>query len=438
MGKNIVVVGAQWGDEGKGKVVDMLARQAHIVARFQGGHNAGHTLSIDGERTVLHLIPSGILRQSTRCMIGNGVALSPDALLQEMTALQERGVAVTERLTISASCALILDYHIALDHAREAARGKHAIGTTGRGIGPAYEDKAARRGLRFGDLLEPRHFAEKLREVMQYHNFTLERYYNTAPLDYQKTLDKSLQAAPTLAPMAADVAALLAKARQVGQNILFEGAQGALLDLDHGSYPFVTSSTTTAAGAATGTGFGPRHLDYVLGIAKAYTTRVGAGPFPTELYNATDKKDAAGEHMARRGHEFGATTGRPRRCGWLDMVALKHAIAINSVSGLCITKLDVLDGLKTVKIAVAYQLDGATVDTPPPAANTFASCEPVYESFPGWPQTTAGAKCMDDLPKNAVAYLRAIEELAQTPIHIISTGAERDDNIVIRHPFGSD
>ena len=438
MAKNVVIVGAQWGDEGKGKIVDLLTQQAQTVARFQGGHNAGHTLVIRGEKTVLHLIPSGVLRPDVRCMLGNGVVVSPDALLREIEDLKKRGIDVARRLFISPFCPLILDYHIALDQAREAARGKSAIGTTGRGIGPAYEDKIARRGLRLCDLASPQRFAEKLREVMDYHNFTLTRHYNADPVDYQQTLDKSLQAAPALMPMVVDVAYLLAKARQAGENILFEGAQGALLDIDHGSYPFVTSSNTTAAAAAIGAGFGPRHIDYVLGVAKAYTTRVGAGPFPAELYNATDKNDAVGKHLADHGREFGATTGRPRRCGWLDIVALKRAIEINSLSALCVTKLDVLDGLETIKIAVAYKLNGKTIDTPPPDSEAFAACEPVYESFPGWPQSSKGAKTMACLPPNAIKYLHAIAELTATPIHNISTGAERDDNIVARHPFGSD
>jgi len=436
MGKNVVIVGTQWGDEGKGKVVDLLTKQAQSVVRFQGGHNAGHTLVIDGEKTVLHLIPSGILREGVSCLIGNGVVLSPDALLKEMAELDERGIPAQERLRLSESCALILDYHIALDQAREIARGKKAIGTTGRGIGPAYEDKISRRGLRLGDLLYPERFTEKLREVMEYHNFALEHYFKADTVDYQMVLDKSLKSAETLAPMAADVTGLLAKSRAAGENILFEGAQGTLLDIDQGTYPFVTSSNTTAGGASTGTGVGPCYIDYVLGITKAYTTRVGAGPFPTELYDAVDLNDPDGKHLADKGHEFGATTGRARRCGWLDMVALKRSNEVNSITGMCITKLDVLDGLETIKVATAYKYQGDTVDAPPIGAEAFEACEPVYEEFPGWSESTEGAKSMDDLPKNAQDYLKVVEELAGTPIHIVSTGADRSDNIIIEQPFG--
>lgn len=436
MGKNVVIVGTQWGDEGKGKIVDLLTEQAQSVVRFQGGHNAGHTLVIDGEKTVLHLIPSGILREGVACLIGNGVVLSPDALLKEMDELNERGIPAQERLRLSESCALILDYHIALDQAREIARGKKAIGTTGRGIGPAYEDKISRRGLRMGDLLYPERFTEKLREVMDYHNFILANYFKADTVDYQRVLDKSLKQSEILAPMAADVTGLLAKSRAAGENILFEGAQGTLLDIDQGTYPFVTSSNTTAGGASTGTGVGPKYIDYVLGITKAYTTRVGAGPFPSELYDAVELTDPDGKHMADKGHEFGATTGRARRCGWLDMVALRRANEINSITGMCITKLDVMDGMETVKIATSYKYNGTTVDAPPIGAEAFEGCEPVYEEFPGWSESTAGAKSMDELPKNARNYLKAVEELAGTPIHIVSTGADRNDNIIIEQPFG--
>jgi len=436
MGKNVVVIGTQWGDEGKGKIVDLLTEQAQSVVRFQGGHNAGHTLVIDGKKTVLHLIPSGILRDGVSCLIGNGVVLSPDALLKEMAELEGADVPVTERLQISESCALILDYHIALDQAREIARGKKAIGTTGRGIGPAYEDKVSRRGLRVGDLLYPQRFTEKLREVMEYHNFALEHYFKTEAVDYQMVLDKSLAAAETIAPMAADVTGLLAKSRCNEENILFEGAQGALLDIDQGTYPFVTSSNTTAGGACTGTGVGPGYIDYVLGITKAYTTRVGAGPFPTELYDAVDLNDPNGKHLADKGHEFGATTGRARRCGWLDMVALKRANEVNSVTGMCITKLDVMDGLETIKVATAYKYNGETIDAPPIGAEAFAACDAVYEEFPGWSENTAGAKSLQELPANARAYLKAVEDLSGTPIHIVSTGADRNDNIIIEQPFG--
>ncbi|TNF97823.1 MAG: adenylosuccinate synthase [Gammaproteobacteria bacterium] len=435
MGKNVVIVGTQWGDEGKGKVVDLLTDQAQAVVRFQGGHNAGHTLVIDGEKTVLHLIPSGILREGVTCLIGNGVVLSPDALLKEMSELEGRNVPVRDRLRISESCALILDYHIALDCAREKARGKKAIGTTGRGIGPAYEDKISRRGLRMGDLLYPERFAEKLREVMEYHNFALEHYFKTDTVDYQAVLDKALAVAEELAPMAADVTGMLAKARVNGDNILFEGAQGTLLDIDQGTYPFVTSSNTTAGGAATGTGVGPGYIDYVLGITKAYTTRVGAGPFPTELYDGDQLQDETGKYLAEKGHEFGATTGRARRTGWLDMVALKRAIEINSVTGLCITKLDVLDGLETIKIATSYLYKGDEIDAPPIGAEGFEACEPVYREFPGWSESTVGAKSMNDLPANAQAYLKSVEALSGVPIHIISTGADRNDNIIVQHPY---
>ncbi len=437
MGKSVIIIGTQWGDEGKGKVVDLLTKQAQTVVRFQGGHNAGHTLVLDDQKHILHLIPSGILREGVSCMLGNGVVLSPDALLKEMADLNKCGIPVRERLHVSESCTLILDYHIALDRAREAARGKRAIGTTGRGIGPAYEDKISRRGLRLGDLLHPDRFAEKLLEVMDYHNFVLEHYFKADKVDYQMVLYKSLSAAETLRPMVTDVTSLLASLRQKGDNLLFEGAQGTLLDIDLGTYPFVTSSNTTAGAAATGTGVGPQYIDYVLGITKAYTTRVGAGPFPTELYDAVSLDDPDGRHLASKGHEFGTTTGRARRCGWLDMVALRRCNEINSVTGMCITKLDVLDGLQKIKIATAYKYHGEIIDTPPASAETLDTCEAVYEEFPGWSGSTAGIKAIDDLPKNAQGYLKAIEELAGTPVHMISTGADRNDNIIIEQPFGS-
>jgi adenylosuccinate synthase len=356
MGKNVVVIGTQWGDEGKGKVVDLLTDQAAAVVRFQGGHNAGHTLVIDGTQTVLHLIPSGILRDNVQCLIGNGVVLSPAALLEELAMLEASGIPARERLRISESCPLILPYHIALDRAREAARGKQAIGTTGRGIGPAYEDKVSRRGLRLGELLDPDHFTVRLREVMDYHNHALQHYFKTDPVDYQQVLDEALAQSEHIAPLVADIPGILHAMRKRGESIMFEGAQGALLDIDHGTYPYVTSSTTTAGGAASGSGVGPRDLDYVLGIVKAYTTRVGAGPFPTELF------DADGRHLGEKGHEFGATTGRQRRCGWLDSVALRRSLAINSVTGMCITKLDVLDGLEKLKICTTYRLNGESSD----------------------------------------------------------------------------
>ena len=429
MSKNVVVLGTQWGDEGKGKIVDLLTDRADAVVRFQGGHNAGHTLVIDGEKTILHLIPSGILREHVQCFIGNGVVLSPEALLKEMAGLEARGVPVRERLKISAACPLILPYHVALDQAREAKRGFEKIGTTGRGIGPAYEDKVARRGLRLGDLQDEQRFARKLREVMEYHNFALRQYYQVEPLDYATVLEDTLAMAPQLLPMMADVSALLHARRRTGARIMFEGAQGSLLDIDHGTYPFVTSSNTTAGGTATGSGFGPLYLDYVLGITKAYTTRVGSGPFPTELFDDT------GKHLAARGHEFGATTGRPRRCGWFDAVALRTAVNINSVSGICLTKLDVLDGLETIRICVAYTCKEGKPVPNPIDAEDYANLAPVYEEVPGWSESTLGAKTLDELPANARAYIGKLEELVGAPIDIISTGPDRLETIVLRHPF---
>ena len=429
MGKNVVVIGTQWGDEGKGKVVDLLTDRAAAVVRFQGGHNAGHTLVIEGETTVLHLIPSGILRENVMCLIGNGVVLSPAALFEELNMLEKAGVPARERLKISESCPLILPYHIALDQARELARGKKAIGTTGRGIGPAYEDKVSRRGLRLGELMDPAHFSERLREVMEYHNFALEHYFKAAPVDYQQVLDETLAQGEQIAPMVTDVPGELHRLRKQGSSIMFEGAQGALLDIDHGTYPYVTSSTTTSGGAASGSGVGPRHIDYVLGIVKAYTTRVGAGPFPTELF------DDDGKHLGEKGHEFSATTGRKRRCGWLDAVSLKRSLDINSVSGICITKLDVLDGLETLRIAVNYKLNGEILDTPPGGADLIEQCEPEYIDMPGWSESTVGTKSYDDLPAAAKAYLDKVESVCETPIAIISTGPDRAETIIIKHPF---
>ena len=429
MGKNVVVIGTQWGDEGKGKVVDLLTDKAQAVVRFQGGHNAGHTLVIDGKQTILHLIPSGILRASTKCLIGNGVVLSPSALLEEVEMLEQNGVPVMDRLGISESCPVILPYHVALDHAREAARGKQAIGTTGRGIGPCYEDKVARRGIRFGEMLDEGRFPDRLREVIEYHNFSLQHYFKAEPVDYQEVLDEALAQAARMRPLVEDVTGTLHRLRREGKNVMFEGAQGALLDIDHGTYPFVTSSNTTAGGACTGTGVGPKEIDYVLGIVKAYTTRVGAGPFPTELF------DDAGDHLGTRGHEFGATTGRQRRCGWLDTVALRRSLEINSVTGMCITKLDVLDGMDTIKVCVGYRLDGEEVDVPPVGAEGFEKCEPVLVELPGWSEPTVGARSLDDLPKNARDYLRKVEELCEAPIDIVSTGPDRSETIVLRHPF---
>ena len=429
MGKNVVVIGTQWGDEGKGKVVDLLTDKADAVVRFQGGHNAGHTLVIQGRKTVLHLIPCGILRDEVRCLIGNGVVLSPGALLEEIAMLETGGVEARGRMGISESCPVILPYHIALDQAREAARGKKAIGTTGRGIGPCYEDKVSRRGIRLGEMLDEGHFSERLREVMEYHNFALAHYFKFETVDYAAVLDEALAQAEQIRPMIDDVPGTLNMLRRQGRSVMFEGAQGALLDIDHGTYPYVTSSNTTAGGASTGTGVGPRDIDYVLGIVKAYTTRVGAGPFPTELF------DEDGDHLGEKGHEFGATTGRKRRCGWLDTVALRRSLQINSVTGMCVTKLDVLDGLDTVKICVAYKLDGREVDTPPVGADRFEQCEPVFIELPGWKESTVGIKTRDGLPQSARDYLRKVEELCETPIDIISTGPDRDETIVMRHPF---
>ena len=429
MSKNVVVLGTQWGDEGKGKIVDLLTDQAGAVVRFQGGHNAGHTLVIEGEKTILHLIPSGILRENVACLIGNGVVLSPEAALKEIGELEAKGVPVRDRLKISPACPLILPYHVALDQARESKRGNEKIGTTGRGIGPAYEDKAGRRGLRLGDLQDEQRFTRKLRDVMEYHNFFLEKYYQVEPLNVDKVLTESLEMGRELLPMMDDVTSLLHAYRKAGTNIMFEGAQGSLLDIDHGTYPFVTSSNTTAGGTATGSGFGPLYLDYVLGITKAYTTRVGSGPFPTELFDAT------GEYLAKRGHEFGATTGRPRRCGWFDAVALRTAVNINSISGLCLTKLDVLDGLETISICVGYtSKDGNPVPNPMDS-DDYEGLVPVYEEVPGWSESTLGAKTLDELPEAARSYIRKIEQVVGAPIDIISTGPDRVETIVLRHPF---
>ena len=431
MGRNVVILGSQWGDEGKGKIVDLLTDKTSLVARFQGGHNAGHTLVIDGKKTALHLVPSGILREHVTCVIGNGVVVAPDALLKEIGMLEERGVEVRDRLRVSGSCPLILPYHIALDNAREAQRGNAKIGTTGRGIGPAYEDKVARRGLRIGDMANMERFAEKLKEVIEYHNFSLTQYYKAEAVDFDQTLALATQWAEALLPMKADVTKILHDAREAGENILFEGAQGSLLDIDHGTYPFVTSSNTTAGGTATGTGFGPLYLDYVLGITKAYTTRVGSGPFPTEL------RCEIGQYLGEKGHEFGTTTGRERRCGWFDAVALRQAVRINSISGICLTKLDVLDGLDEIKICVGYQkADGADAGMPM-HADDFETITPVYESMPGWTDVTVGAQRIEDLPEAARAYILRIEELTGAPIDVVSTGPDRVETIVLRHAFDS-
>ncbi len=430
MGKNVVVLGTQWGDGGKGKIVDLLTDQAAAVVRFQGGHNAGHTLVIDGEKTVLHLIPSGILREGVECLIGNGVVVAPDALLREITNLEQKGVPVRERLRISSACTLILPYHVALDQAREKARGDAKIGTTGRGIGPAYEDKVARRGLRIGDLFNRERFAGKLKELLGFHNFVLQNYYKEPAIDFQKTLDEALEFAEILRPLVIDVTARLHQLRREGAYIMFEGAQGSLLDIDHGTYPFVTSSSTTAGGTATGSGFGPLYLDYILGITKAYTTRVGSGPFPTELF------DEVGARLAKRGHEFGSTTGRARRCGWFDAVILRRAIEINSISGLCLTKLDVLDGLETIRICTGYKdQNGVLLVDAPTDADSYLGLEPVYEKIAGWSESTLGVKTLEGLPENARAYIRRVEELVGAPIDIVSTGPDRNETIVLRHPY---
>lgn len=430
MNKNVVVIGTQWGDEGKGKIVDWLTDHAQGVVRFQGGHNAGHTLVIGNKKTVLHLIPSGILRKNVICYIGNGVVLSPPALLVELRMLEEAGVDVRSRLKISEACPLILPYHVALDLARETAKGAGKIGTTGRGIGPAYEDKVARRAIRLQDLFYRERFAAKLGEVLDYHNFVLKNYFHVETVDFQRTLEEALALAEQIRPMVADVSNMLYKANQAGERLLFEGAQGSLLDVDHGTYPFVTSSNTTSGSAATGSGVAPQMLGYVLGITKAYTTRVGSGPFPTEL------EDEIGQHLAKKGHEFGSTTGRARRCGWFDAAALKRSIQVNGVSGLCVTKLDVLDGMETLRIGVGYDTNGCVKDIFPVGAEELAGCVPVYEEMPGWKESTEGIKCYEDLPVNAKNYLRRMEEVCGVPVDIISTGPDREETIVLRHPFG--
>ena len=425
----VAVIGMQWGDEGKGKIVDRLTDRASVVARFQGGHNAGHTLVVDGRRTVLHLVPSGVMRDGVQCLIGHGVVLSPTALVEELDMLAERGVPATERVRVSDACPLILPYHAALDRAREAARGAVTIGTTGRGIGPAYEDKAARRAMRVGDLLDPARLDQKLRILDEYHNFVLTRWFGAEPVDLAGVRDALGAAAERIGPLATDVPGVLHTALDAGRGVLLEGAQGACLDVDQGTFPFVTSSTTTAGGAAAGSGLGPRDIGYVLGVAKAYATRVGGGPFPTELH------DEAGRHLGARGSEFGATTGRPRRCGWLDLASLRRAVRTNSVSGLCITKLDVLDELPMLRLCTGYRIDGELRDTPPRSAEVLGRCEPVYEDMPGWESPTAGVRSRADLPPNARAYLDRIESLAGAPINLVSTGAGRDETIVEHHPF---
>ena len=429
MGQFVVVIGTQWGDEGKGKVVDLLTERAAAVARFQGGHNAGHTLVIGGHKTILSLIPAGILREQVRCFIGNGVVLSLEALLTESGMLIDRGVTVFERLRVSPLCPLILPSHVLLDQARERARGANAIGTTGRGIGPAYEDKVARRAVRVADLFHRDRFASKLGEILDFHNFALQHYYRQPPVDFQKTLDTQLALAARIAPLVTDVTRALEELRAASANVLFEGAQGAMLDVDLGTYPYVTSSNTTAGYAATGTGLGPKAFDAVLGIVKAYTTRVGAGPFPTELF------DEYGEHLSRVGHEFGSVTGRRRRCGWFDSAALKRSIVNSSVTGLCITKLDVLDGLDTLRIGVGYRINGEVSLDPPVSVEDYAGIEPVYEELPGWRESTVGVTAYEALPENARRYLERLEALVSVPIDMISTGPDREQTIVLRHPF---
>ncbi len=429
MGKSVVILGAQWGDEGKGKIVDLLTERVGAVARFQGGHNAGHTLVIGGKKTVLHLIPSGILREGVACLIGNGVVLSPAALQHEIAELEGQGVEVRSRLKISPATPLIMPYHIAVDQARERASGAKAIGTTGRGIGPAYEDKVARRSIRVADLMYPSELPDKLRTAVDYHNFVLTQWLKAEAVDYAKTLDDALAFGEYLRPMIDDVSTLLYDARRNGENILFEGAQGALLDIDHGTYPYVTSSNTTVGGALAGTGVGACDIDYVLGICKAYATRVGGGPFPTEL------DDEMGERLRKVGNEFGASTGRPRRCGWIDLVALKRATQINAINGLAITKLDVLDGLPTIKVCIAYEYRGKRRELAPLDADGWAECKPVYLEFPGWEEPTSGVREWNKLPAAARAYLRAVEELSGCHLALVATGADRDDTIVLRDPF---
>jgi len=429
MARNVVVIGTQWGDEGKGKIVDWLTDHAAAVVRFQGGHNAGHTLVIDGRKTILRLMPSGILHKGVKCFIGNGVVVSPQALVQEIGELEKAGVEVTRRLRISEACPLILAYHVAIDQAREIAKGEAKIGTTGRGVGPAYEDKVARRAIRVQDLYTRERFAAKLGEVLDYHNFVLRNYFKAETVDFQKTLDDTLALAERLKPMVADVSAEVNALISEGKSILFEGAQAALLDVDHGTYPYVTSSNCVAGQASAGAGVGPGQLHYVLGVAKAYATRVGAGPFPTEL------DDEVGERLRVRGNEYGSVTGRPRRCGWFDAAALKRAVQINGLAGICITKLDVLDGLDAVRVGVGYKVGGERRDILPVGAEALAICEPVYEEHPGWKESTVGIKSFDDLPKNAQSYLRRLEGLAGAPVAIISTGPDRAETIVLRHPF---
>ncbi len=438
-GRNVVVIGTQWGDEGKGKVVDWLTDHAQAVVRFQGGHNAGHTLIIGGKKTILRLIPSGIMHPQVICYIGNGVVLSPEALFKEIGELEAAGLDVRSRLKISEAATLILPYHVAIDHAREKKRGSDKIGTTGRGIGPAYEDKVARRALRVQDFFYPDQFAAKLKENLDYHNFALTQYYKVEALDFKKVLEEAMSYAERIKPMVVDVSSALYAAEQAGQNLLFEGAQGTLLDIDHGTYPFVTSSNCVAGNAAAGSGVGPGSLHYILGITKAYCTRVGAGPFPSELYDHENpaKQDPVGIRLAEVGKEFGSVTGRPRRTGWLDAAALKRSIQINGLTGLCITKLDVLDGIKTIRLCVGYKLDSKTLDVLPRGAEAVARCEPIYEDFAGWTDSTVGITDWNKLPKTAQDYLKRVQEICGKPIAMVSTGPERDETILLQHPFES-
>ena len=431
MARNVVVIGTQWGDEGKGKVVDWLTDHAQGVVRFQGGHNAGHTLVIGGQKTALQLIPSGIMRAGVACYIGNGVVLSVPDLLREIDKLEASGIEVANRLKVSEACPVILPYHTALDAAREAKRGDAKIGTTGKGIGPAYEDKVARRAIRVADLLNEKRLEEKLRENLDYHNYVLVNYLKAKAVDFQSTFDVALASVPRIRPMVTDVSSALYAAHKAGANLLFEGAQGSLLDVDHGTYPFVTSSNCVAGNAAAGSGVGPNMLHYILGITKAYTTRVGSGPFPSEL--PTDQ--GIGKHLSSVGHEFGTVTGRARRCGWFDAALLKRSVQINGVSGMCLTKLDVLDGLDSLKLCTGYRLHGKHVDIFPVGAEEAAACEPMYEEMPGWTEPTVGVKLMKDLPANAQAYVKRIEELVGVPVDMVSTGPDREETIVLRHPF---
>lgn len=430
MSKNVVVIGTQWGDEGKGKIVDWLTDHARAVVRFQGGHNAGHTLWVNGKKTVVRLVPSGILRDGVECFIGNGVVLSPEALLKEIDELEAAGVNASARLKIAEACPLILPYHIALDQAREAAKGEAKIGTTGRGIGPCYEDKVARRALKVIDLFDVERFAVKLKENVEYYNFLLTQLFKAEPVSYEAILADTLKMAERIKPMVADVSRTLYELDKAGVPILFEGAQGTLLDIDHGTYPYVTSSNCVAGAAAPGAGVAPQMLNYVLGIVKGYATRVGSGPFPTEQDNEV------GAFLAKRGNEFGSVTGRPRRCGWFDAAALKRSIQINGVSGLCVMKLDVMDGLEEIQLCVGYKLNGEIVDILPFGSDDVSQCEPIYETMPGWSDSSVGAKRWDDLPANAQAYLKRIEEVCGAPIDIVSTGPDREETIVLRHPFG--